>query len=550
MKSKKQIHRRQFIKNTAISTAALSAPMLLSNEAFGTDLQSIKNSAEKDFHKTSRDLKYKCLFNHELLIVTDKKDNNREYIQSFIKKLEDTDVDAIMCCPLSWRTNLFPSEVDQSWKKYKPGQPLSKFPLYDYIMMYLHSGGDPVKDTLEACRRYKKDFLISYRMNDHHHLNDLSWPTHNDFWREHPEYWQDNSDGNRYFNYMLPEVRDHYFSILRELCTNYDVDGVELDFQRSPRFFRPEDMGKGKEVMDGFVRRIKKMMEKIGEERGKYLKLSIRVPHTVDKCLQIGLDVLKWDSEGLIDIINISSYFIHTIEIGIEEFKTQTKHAGIYGEMHFITDAFNSPMGISHRRLTTLEMYYATAFNFLYRGVDGISLFNFDYIVDSNWQKNIFENIPAEKRITLAKGLKGITDIEFLKNVSKDYIITSRFGSLRNKNEDTIRLVIPDDTGKVRFDKAILRVELKEPAGNAWSSNDLHIGVWLNGARLEPCGHQGTELFKPIAMNGSYPLRESLKFYTVPLNKIISGENEVVIKNMDKDMLSCEYRSLEIALYK
>ncbi len=128
-------------------------------------------------------------------------------------------------------------------------------------MAYIHGGGDPVKDTLEACRRNGKDFFISYRMNDQHYVGDLTWPTHNAIWREHPEYWLGDSDAPaakggdnvRLFNYMLPEVRDYYFSILRELCTNYDVDGVELDFQRFPKFFRSADLEEGRGVMTAFV---------------------------------------------------------------------------------------------------------------------------------------------------------------------------------------------------------------------------------------------------------------------------------------------------------
>jgi len=85
-------------------------------------------------HETSTTVDYKCLFNHELLIICGQKNNRPEYIASFIEKLQDTDVDAVMCCPTMWRANLFPSQVDLTWKKYSPGQPLSKFPSYDYII--------------------------------------------------------------------------------------------------------------------------------------------------------------------------------------------------------------------------------------------------------------------------------------------------------------------------------------------------------------------------------------------------------------------------------
>ena len=48
---------------------------------------------------------YRCIFNHELLIVSHRKDNSPEYIKSFIAKLEYTDVDAVMCCPQMWRNS-------------------------------------------------------------------------------------------------------------------------------------------------------------------------------------------------------------------------------------------------------------------------------------------------------------------------------------------------------------------------------------------------------------------------------------------------------------
>jgi hypothetical protein len=95
------------------------------------------------YHKTSDTVGYKCIFNHELLIISHNKTNSAQYIKSYIEKLKDTDVDAVMCCPTMWRANLFPSDVDPTWKRYRPGQPLSKFRSWDYIMRYLHAGGDP-----------------------------------------------------------------------------------------------------------------------------------------------------------------------------------------------------------------------------------------------------------------------------------------------------------------------------------------------------------------------------------------------------------------------
>ena len=494
----------------------------------------------EDYHKTSETVNYKCIFNHELLIVCGNENNTPQYIASFIEKLKDTDVDAIMCCPTAWRTNLFPSEVDPQWKKYTPDQISSKFRSFDYIMKYIHSGGDPVKDTLDACRKYNKDFFISYRMNDHHYVTDLTWPTHNFIWREHPEYWLGDSDTSphtkdndnvRLLNYMLPQVREYYFSIIQELCTDYDVDGVELDFQRFPIFFKNDKIKEGTHVMTAFVKRIKVMLNKLGRERRKSLKLCVRVPETISKAQVVGLDVTEWDALGLVDMINVSSYYLHSMELGIEKFKAKTTRAKIYGEMNFLT--FQKRIS-GHRfdyRYTTFEIYRASALNLFYRGADGLSIFNYDYV-------------PAEKREVMAEGLKGITDVEYLKTVPKDYVVYPGFGSFPAVNERTISLIIPDDTAKVKFERAVLRVDKKG------SCSGLEVGVWLNGKRLESCEHEDTELFPPVARNSAYAVLEALKFYAVPLDLISPGVNKVKISNLDKDKASCTFLSLEIALYR
>ncbi len=482
---------------------------------------------------------YQCLFNHELLVIAGKKDNSPAYIGSFIDKLKDTDVDAVMCCPTMWRTNLYPSEIDPQWKKYTSSQHSPKFPSFDRMMAYIHAGGDPVKETLEACRRNGKAFFISYRMNDQHYVSDLTWPTHNAIWREHPEYWLGDSDlaagkgGDkvRLFNYMLPEVRDYYFSILRELCTNYDVDGVELDFQRYPKFFRSTDLEAGRGVMTALVRQIKTMMDTLGRERGKSLKLCIRVPETLAKCESAGLEILEWDKQRLVEMINVSSFYVHTMELGIEGFKTATRYAKIYGEMNYLTyQASGQPKG-SGRRYTTFEVYRASALNFFQRGVDGLSFFNYDYV-------------PAAQRVAMAAGLKRITDLDFLRQVSKDYVISSGFGTFPAKNEKTLDLIIPDDTSKVKFERAVLRVETKQ------DSTQLQIGVWFNGEALQPLTHESTELFSPVEQNTAYPAAQVLKFYTVPLERIVAGKNTVRISNLDRKKGSCDLRSLELALYR
>ncbi len=483
--------------------------------------------------------KYRCIFNHELLIVCGNKTNSPAYMASFIDKLKDSDVDAVICCPTAWRANLFPSEVDPQWRKYTPEQKSPKFPSFDYIMKYIHDGGDPVKETLEACRQNGKAFFISYRMNDHHYVTDLTWPTHNAFWREHPQYWLGDSEDSPYtfsdkcrlLNYLIPEVREYYFSILQELCTRYDVDGLELDFQRFPKFFHKAETAEGRRVMTAFVERIRALADRVGRERGKFLPICVRVPETLTLCDEAGLDVMDWDARGLIQMINISSSYVHTMNLGIEEFKARRTQARLYGEMNYVTyQAPKTAKGFG-RRYTTFEVYRATALNFFARGADGLSLFNYDYV-------------PAHLRQTMAPGLKGLTGVEFLRTVSKDYTVYPRSGLLPATNNKTLKVLIPDDTRKVAFSRAALRVETRH------DSTKVKLGVRVNGKELAPCEWPDTELFPPLERNEGYATRDCVKFFAVPLELLVAGENTIEIARQDSGKASCSLFSMELALVK
>jgi hypothetical protein len=494
-------------------------------------------------------VRYKCLFNHELMIVALARNDTTAHIQAFIDKLKDTDVDAVMCCPTAWRANLFPSEVDPTWKRYRPDQPPGKFPAWDHIMRYLHAGGDPVRETLEACRKNGKAFFISYRMNDQHLVDDKHWPTHNDFWRGHPEYWlgdtdtspYSRSDNIRLFNYMHQEVRDHYFAIIKELCDNYDVDGVELDFQRFPRFFYKNEVEQGTQVMTAFVGRIRRMLDETGQGRGKASKLCVRVPETLEKCREAGLDVPGWDASGLIDMINISSFFLHSLKADIETFKTSTSRSRLYGEMNYViaqtpkypgtTNVFDQQIAY-FRRFTTPEIYRGTALNFLSRGADGISLFNFDY------------DMPQKTRLVMTKVLKGIADATYLKGASQSYLLSSGYGGLPVKDHAALRVVIPNDARSSVFREAVLRVETRDVC------TDVPVEAVFNGTVLAPCVRDDTELFPPVMRNAGYPDADRLKFYAIPLGAFTAGNNEVTVRTLDPKKPPCWFISIEIALYR
>jgi hypothetical protein len=158
------------------------------------------------------------------------------------------------------------------------------------------------------------------RMNDTHDSADAAllcqWK------KEHPEYLMGTREdkfpygGGRWsaLNYALPEVRERMFRILEDVCTRYDVDGVELDFFRHPVYFRPQMSGEAVtqehcDVMTGLLRRVRAMTEAVAAGRDRPMLIAVRVPDSVGYCKAMGLDVVRWLEGDLIDIVVGGGYF-------------------------------------------------------------------------------------------------------------------------------------------------------------------------------------------------------------------------------------------------
>jgi hypothetical protein len=128
-------------------------------------------------------------------------------------------------------------------------------------------GNDPLQPILQFWKRDGRTFFFSMRMNDAHHeifnwahLWDDFRRTHRGLWIDPPTdaEWENkflpwlNGTGPKpefpsrrdlRLDYSKPQVRKHYLETLREACRRYDLDGIELDWLRSPKLFRPHEVG-------------------------------------------------------------------------------------------------------------------------------------------------------------------------------------------------------------------------------------------------------------------------------------------------------------------
>jgi|GEM_PF-7059358 len=130
--------------------------------------------------------------------------------------------------------------------------PASEKQRFENLKAFFDSGVDPYAVMLSEAKRRGREALLTFRMNDDHG---------NDFLRtqfqvDHPE-WRLGTEeyrGKGALDFGREEVRDHMFRLIEEAVKRSDCDGIELDFNRFPTFFK-----------DGTTTRLR--CSRLGQER-------------------------------------------------------------------------------------------------------------------------------------------------------------------------------------------------------------------------------------------------------------------------------------------
>ena len=436
-----------------------------------------------------------------------------------------TGADIATVTPGQWKYNLWNSTTDGYWSdivKYDGAEPM--FTHAQYIKDYILAGGDPIQENLDATHRNDMYMFIDLRMNDHHYNNDLQWSTHSWFWKSNPKYWRQDRETTyvwdetpvtgdateRLLNYMNPEVQDYFYGLLEELVSTYDVDGVQMDFDRYYIYFLDEEADMGLGVLTEFVGRVREMVNRISIDRGKDIQVSVRLDDTVEKVNGFGMDVAEWCRRDYVDILNVGDHYTNHLAVDIEGYKALAGNAKVFGELHYLTKQVTvNGSTTDGRRHVTEQVSYATAKNFYDRGADGISLFNFQYVPEP--EINIYPKLPL------------CFDKDALESAEKNYVFTQGKGAwgFGYAEDFDYKFVIGENTDN--YSLIIARIEYGQNATN------INTEFTLNGTKLKEISRQETELFTPYSSNPSYATRANVKFFEIPLSVLFNGENHFVI---------------------
>ena len=505
-------------------------------------------------------INYRCLFNHDGFCIYSNasryQDINQpvglDQVYGYVDEVADAGCDVVMLCPTLYQLPGWDSDHEPFWRgegrtrsfptETAVGKVLSR------ARQFICSGNDLIQLSRDRARQKNIAFFLTWRMNESHGVDDPTSPGLSDFWRRHPEY-QIGGDGPGWESHALcflhQAVRDYQFGFIEELCSRYDIDGLELDCLRFEYYFpRSIPFSEKAPILTNYIRRIRRMLDRLG----KPIPICIRVPNRMDFVRDMGLDLKACVDEGLVDMINVSPHYVTQPDGDIEGFRKAYPDSRIYGEMtHCMQRGRGIELSADQTRKTTREMFYALAQSFLARGADGISLFNFVYTRDYGFG----HPLKLDREEPDFEAIRHITDRDFLARQNKHYFVgvnrTFRPWSKQLPAELTfdkpvgIKIHVADEQPQNSFCQAIFRLQ---------SSTDIEsrkVTAYSDGQALEGTFHEG-ELF-PLPYRECVPETHGCyKDFLIPLDRIAQGWNRFELRLPDGD--PCNVVRVELALYK
>jgi len=254
-------------------------------------------------------------------------------------------------------------------------------------------GTDHLSVYVEHLHKKGIKCLAEIRMSDTHHrrisIDEIGCPM---FTIEHPEWIIKRNDGIQEvaMDYSYTEVRTHRLAIMTELANEYDIDGLELNFNRWAKHFE-RDKGREKaHIMTDFISRIYEMLQNSAKRKNREkLLLGVRMPSTIEECRLAGCDPATWVKNGWIDYLIVAEHNCTWPGTHIEESKIFCKNrCEVYVQMgDMMGGCWQGKPRITGREIAQFKESYngmlltneearAAAYNFYTWGADGIAFWN------------------------------------------------------------------------------------------------------------------------------------------------------------------------------
>lgn len=334
-----------------------------------------------------------------------------EDIRKNVDLFAGTQVTTLMLCPNMGQSTVYPSKVSEMchWREQSPEE-RAKFhhelgTLFAQASeriadLWRQQGVDAFGLLVQSVVDSGREAFATIRMNDVHCLTaeERRGPYTDAFYRDHPECRLQQNGG---LNYGRPELRAHRLACFEELLRNYPFAGLELDFVRGAQFFPadfppenpaegthpltfPRDYAEGScPIMTEFVGEVRRMVERVGREKGRKIELCVRVTSSLSGCRRVGLDPVEWHRRGYVDFLTVSRFLKLHYALPIAEYKRALPGLPVCSTVEYIIGGGGAHGVYIYPRDGTAEAYRGAAAAHYAQGSDGIYLFNF-YVTRGN----------------------------------------------------------------------------------------------------------------------------------------------------------------------
>ncbi len=420
------------------------------------------------------------------------------------------------------RTNDRSKVWESSWDGYDPNlgddqpffagiDPKRRFETgYFKSVLSLHEQGcDYPKRMIDRTRRNNVKAWISLRMNDGHNGHLPDHPSHSTIWKSHPE-WR-LAYG---LDYEQPEVRKHYMKLIREVCSRYDIDGLELDFVRFWLYFRDGREHEGVKLMTAFVKQAREVTRAAEKRLGHPVELAVRVPTTPWIARRHGLDAVAWAKAGLVDLIISGPFWPAVVsDIPIESWKGLLIGTNVPVAVGLESGMHSGALS----RVVTHEEMRGVIISGLHRGADAVYFFNLFTSPYQSWPRKDHDRL-----------VKDAGSYAALREAPRRHVVTMTRPWAAGEPGDDRSLPYTGTHGVFRLHigpkpraQQSARVELVVP------EHDERLDVSLNGIPCPWSGLVEPEHVKAARLKNVEPKRH---IYNVPPKAISDGYNLIEVR--------------------
>lgn len=327
--------------------------------------------------------------------------------------LADSEVDVVTYCTGIFHKYHHRSGLTDSHDFAGPIEDAIHGKSFQWVRDLHQSGTDPLLLVSDFARRNGRECWWSMRMNDTHdsraHVNR---PQARNPWKERnphllmrpapellPYGWFLARSWNwSAVDYNHQEVRELVVSIIDDVLSNYDVDGIELDFTRHSIFFREQTEGvpiadSQRKVLTDMMATIDHVLKTHEKRKGRQIRLAVHVPDSVDYCHAIGLDLIEWMKRKIPDLVVAGS-----------DFQLQP-----WSHIVAACREHETPVAASFSALSITfdpEVWREEALQAWEAGVDGIATFNFFHpdhqLLRQLHDPGLLKRLPRKARYSLS----------------------------------------------------------------------------------------------------------------------------------------------------